>query len=315
MRIFIAGATGAVGKRLVPLLTKAGHSVTATTTRRAKVEGLRSMGADAVVADLLDKDRITSAVMAARPDVVVHQASGLASMRSLKHFDDEFRTTNRLRTEGTETLIAAARLAGASRFVAQSYTGWPNERAGGRLKTEADRLDPNPPKNMTKTLNAIRKLEEMVTSSSDLVGAVLRYGSFYGQGTSLAPGGELFEAVRRRSLPIVGKGCGVWSWIHIDDVAHATKCAIEQDVSGVFNIVDDEPAEVSIWLPYLAEAIGAKPPFHVPEWIGRIAVGESGVSMMTKIRGSSNAKVKCVLGWKPIYPSWREGFQGLANAK
>jgi nucleoside-diphosphate-sugar epimerase len=230
-------------------------------------------------------------------------------MHSLKKFDLEFEMTNRLRVEGTENLIAAARAAGTQRFVAQSYTGWPNARSGARVKTEADPLDANPPKTMSRTLDAIRRLEEMLSSATDLTGVILRYGAFYGPGTGIARGGEIVEAVRRRKFPIIGNGAGVWSWAHIDDCARATHLAAEGGPGGIYNIVDDDPAEVSVWLPCLAQAIGAKPPYRLPEWLGRLAIGDSGVSMMTKIRGSSNAKVKRLLGWQPIYASWRDGFR------
>ncbi len=311
MKIFLAGATGAVGKRLVPMLVAGGHQVFATTRTKDKVELLRAQGAEAVVVDGLDRDGLMKAVMAARPDAIVHHMTALASMKSLKRFDDEFAVTNRLRTEGTEHLLAAARAAATRLFIAQSYTGWPNERRGGRVKTEEDPLDDNPPQAMSKTLAAIRALEQMTmnASTAGVTGMVLRVGSFYGPGTSLGAGGEIVEAVRGRKFPLVGNGAGVWSFTHIDDVAAATLRALEHPVAGIFNIVDDEPAEVAEWLPDLASVVGAKRPFHVPTWIGRLAIGEVGVSMMTMIRGSSNAKAKRVLGWQPMYASWRDGFR------
>jgi len=247
---------------------------------------------------------------AVRPDVIVHQMTALASMKSLKKFDDEFKTTNRLRTTGTEYLIDAARRVGTRKLVVQSYAGWPAIRQGGRVKTEEDPLDPQPPNSMSRTLEGIRRLEAIVAAASDLTGIVLRYGSFYGPGTSFAPGGEIIEAIRGRKFPVVGDGQGVWSFIHMDDVAMATCLAIERGTQGVYNIVDDEPAEVSVWLPYLAKVLGAKPPRYVPTWLGRLVIGDAGVSMMTKIRGASNAKAKDRLAWQPLYSSWREGFLG-----
>jgi 2-alkyl-3-oxoalkanoate reductase len=309
MKIFLAGATGALGKRLVPLLVKGGHQVVAATRSSGKTDTLRAAGAEPVVVDALDRDAVIKAVVSARPDVVVHQMTALASVRSLKKFDEEFALTNRLRTEGTEHLLAAARSAGTRSFIAQSYTGWPNIREGGRVKTENDPLDPNPPKTMRRTLDAIRQLETMVSSESRMTGIVLRYGGFYGPGTSLAPGGDVVEMVRQRKFPVIGNGAGVWSFIHIDDAANATRLAIERGASGIYNIVDDEPAEVSTWLPDLARAIGAKPPYHLPTWLGWLGAGEAGVSMMTRVRGSSNAKAKLALNWQPSYASWRDGFR------
>jgi nucleoside-diphosphate-sugar epimerase len=314
MRILIVGATGALGKRLVPLLIAAGHEVVATTRTVNKMQGLHSVGAEPILLDLLDRDAVKRAVQSARPDAVVHQASSLARMRSLKHFDNEFGMTNRLRVEGTENLMAAALAVGTRRFVAQSYTGWPNERSGDRIKTEADRLDTNPPQSMIRTLQAIQGMEQIVSGARDITGIVLRYGSFYGPGTSVCPGGDIVEAVRQRKFPIIGNGAGIWSWAHIDDCARATQSAIEHGSAGIYNIVDDDPAEVSRWLPDLAQAFGAKPPLHLPAWLGRLLIGEARVSMMTKIRGSSNAKAKEMLAWRPTYASWRDGFRRGVDA-
>jgi nucleoside-diphosphate-sugar epimerase len=309
MKIFLAGATGAVGKRLVPLLVSRGHHVIGTTRTPAKIHEIWDAGAEPVVVDALDRNAVRRAIVPARPDVVVHQMTALANMSSLRRFDNELAQTNRLRTEGADHLLAAALEAGAQRFVAQSYTGWPNERQGGRVKTEDNLLDANPPKSMKKTLEAIQRLETTVMAASGLTGIVLRYGAFYGPGTAIAPGGEIEEAVHRRKFPIVGGGTGIWSFIHVDDVANATMLAIEQGPSGIYNIVDDEPAEVSIWLPELARAIGAEMPYRVPEWIGRLMIGDAGVSMMTRVRGSSNSKAKRVLNWRLKYASWRDGFR------
>jgi 2-alkyl-3-oxoalkanoate reductase len=308
VRVFLAGATGAVGKRLVPLLVSRDHEVVGTTRTPDKIAPLRAAGAEAVVVDGLDRAAVLRAVASARPDVVVHQMTALAGVRNLRRFDDAFAVSNRLRTEGTDHLLDASRAAGVRRFVAQSYTFWPNSRVGGRVKTEEDALDVDPPRSMAKTLDAIRRLERAVLEASDVVGIVLRYGAFYGEGTAVAPGGDLVEAVRQRRLPVIGRGTGVWSFIHIDDAAEATRLAIEGGPSGLYNIVDDDPAEVSVWLPELARAIGARPPHRVPAWIGRLLAGEAIVSMMTRSRGSSNAKAKRLLGWRPAYPSWREGF-------
>jgi nucleoside-diphosphate-sugar epimerase len=315
MKIFVAGATGAIGKRLVSLLISQGHHVVAGTRTPDKAEALHAQGAEPVVMDGLNKDAVIKAVISSRPDAIVHQMTALASMRSLKNFDREFALTNRLRTEGTEYLIAAAQAVGTRKLVVQSFTGWPNQRAGGRIKTEDDPFDSDPPKNMAQTLAAIRKLENLTVSTPGITGTVLRYGSFYGPGTSISADGEIVKLVRKRQFPILGNGAGVWSFIHVDDAASAAQLAVQSETGGVFNIVDDEPAEVSVWLPELAKAIGAKAPWHIPAWLGRLAMGESGVSMMTQIRGSSNAKAKRILGWSPNYSSWREGFRGFGRSE
>jgi nucleoside-diphosphate-sugar epimerase len=314
MRILVAGASGAVGKRLVPRLVAAGHHVMATTRTPEKLGRLREQGADAVVMDGLDEESVRKAVVGSRPEVIVHEMTALASMGNLRRFDHEFAMTNRLRTEGTKHLLAAGQAAGAGRFVAQSYAGWTTGPGGRRVKTEDDPFDPDPPRAMARTLDAIRALERMVLDAPGLVGIVLRYGSLYGPGTSLAEGAQVVEMVRRRRLPLIGSGAGVWSFIHVDDAARATQRAIESGASGVYNIVDDEPAEVHEWLPDLARAIGARPPRHVPTWVGRMVVGTAGVSMMTRVRGCSNAKAKETLGWQPTYATWQDGFRrGLSE--
>jgi 2-alkyl-3-oxoalkanoate reductase len=316
MKIFIAGASGAIGKRLVPRLVASGHHVIATTRRPDKREGLRALGAEAIVLDGLDRNAIMKAVMSSRPDALVHQMTALASLRSFRHFDDEFAMTNRLRTEGTKYLLEAAHAAGVRRFVAQSYTGWPNQRHGSRLKTEEDALDSNPPKSMQRTLEAIRALESTVLHATDLTGTVLRYGSFYGPGTSLSEDGEIIQLIRQRKFSIIGSGAGIWSFLHVDDAASATQRALECHAPGLYNIADDDPAEVSVWLPELARVLQAKPPFRLPAWLGRLVIGQAGVLMMTQARGSSNEKAKRVLGWKPFYASWRDGFRrGLSASQ
>ena len=239
----------------------------------------------------------------------MHEATDLQRIGNLRRFDREFARTNRLRTEGTDNLLAAALAAGATRFVAQSFGGWTYARDGGTVKAEDDALDPNPFPAQETTLAAIRHLERAVTGAAGLDGIALRYGGFYGPGTSLSADGEHAEAIRRRKFPIVGSGAGVWSFVHIDDAAAATLAAIEGGPAGIYNVVDDDPAPVSEWLPELAAALGAPPPRRVPAWVGRLAVGPHGVAMMTEIRGASNAKAKRLLGWRPGYPSWREGFR------
>lgn len=311
MRVFVAGATGAIGQRLVPRLVAAGHQVVATTRSPGKAGGLRALGAEPVVVDGLDAMAVGEAVGRAEPEIVIHQMTQLAGMKNLRRFDREFEVTNRLRTQGTDHLLAAASAAGARRFIAQSYAGWNNSRAGGPVKTEDDPLDADPPAAQRQTAAAIRYLEESVTAASPVEGIVLRYGSFYGPGASE----EFFGLVRKRRMPVAGDGAGVWSFIHVDDAAAATVAALDHGRRGVYNIVDDEPAKVADWLPYLAEVLGAKPPMHIPVWPARLAAGEVGVSVLTKIRGSSNAKAKAELGWTPAWASWRQGFlQGAAAA-
>ena len=309
MRILVAGGTGAVGRRLVPLLVTRGHRVAVTTRTPSKSDLVRTMGADPIVADGLDRQAVERAVDAARPEVIVHQMTSLAKLRNPKHFDRAFARTNRLRIEGTRHLIDAALALGVRRLVAQSYTGWPNTREGGPIKVEDDPLDAKPPRTMRKTLEAIRTLEHYVRGCSGLEGVVLRYGSFYGPGTPFGPGGEVYESIRRGRFPIVGRGSGVWSFVHIDDVAVATAVAVEDDPTGVFNIVDDEPAEVAVWLRELAFLFAAPRPRRMPVWLARFLIGDAGVSLMTEVRGASNAKAKRVLRWQPQYPSWRDGFR------
>ena len=314
MKVFVAGASGAVGHRLVPLLVASGYDVVAMTRSEGKADSLRAAGAEPVVADGLDAGEVTRAITRSQPEVVIHQMTGLTGVSSYKKFDEEFSVTNRLRTEGTDNLLNAARAAGVRRFIAQSYGNWNYARTGTGLKGEDDPFDPDPPANQRKSLEAIRHLEDAVLGAQGMEGIVLRYANFYGPGTGFALDGDLAELVRQRKFPIVGNGGGVWSFIHIDDAATATIAAIEHGAPGVYNIVDDEPAPVAVWLPELARALGAKPPRRVPVWLGRLAAGDVGVSMMTQIRGTSNAKAKRELGWQPRYQSWRDGFRtGLGD--
>ena len=314
MRVFIAGATGAVGRRLVPLALRAGHQVTGMTRSEDKAAALRTAGAEAAVADALDRAGVVAAVAKASPEVIIHQLTALSSFTNLPRFDREFEATNLLRTQGTTNLVAAAQASGASRFVAQSFAGWPYARTGGPVKTEDDELDPDPPAKFQATLEAIRYLEHAVLSAEEIEGIALRYGWFYGPGTSLGEGGKYIEAIRRQQFPIIGDGTGVWSFIHIDDVASATLAAIERGAAGIYNIVDDEPAPVVEWLPFLASAIGAPPPRHIPAWLGRPLIGEHGLVIMNEAHGAANSKAKRELGWQPRYSSWREGFRsGLGD--
>jgi nucleoside-diphosphate-sugar epimerase len=270
---------------------------------------VEALGAKAAVADALDKDELTAAIRKAEPEVIMHQLSALAGATgNFKRFDQEFALTNRFRTEVTDTLLAAARLVGARRFIAQSFCSWPFAREGGPIKTEEDPLDPSPPASFSQTLAAIRYLEEAVCRATDVEALALRYGFLYGPGTGIAQDGAIVEFVRKRQIPMVGDGAGIWSFVHTEDVARATTAAMSRGGPGIYNVVDDEPAPVATWLPFLAGVLGARPPRWVPVWLARFLIGDGGVSIMTKIRGGSNAKARRELGWQLLYPTWRQGF-------
>ncbi len=305
VRVFVAGGTGVVGRRLVPQLVARGHQVTATTSSAAKLGLLEQLGADAVVMDGLDAVSVGAAVAAARPDAIVHQMTAIspahAGKPDMRHMDRFFATTNRLRTEGTDHLLAAAEATGVSHVVAQGHASWNGIREGGWVKTEEDPLDPGPP-SMRQGMAAMRHVQDVVVEAG---GAVLRYGGFYGPGAT----DDVVELVRRRQFPLIGGGTGYSSWVHLDDAASATVLAVEQKATGVFNIVDDEPAPASEWLPYLAACTGAKRPVRIPTWLARLLAGDVAVTMMTEGRGFSNAKAKRELGWELRYPSWRQGFK------
>jgi nucleoside-diphosphate-sugar epimerase len=308
MRVFVAGATGAIGKQLVPRLVAAGHEVHGMTRSESKQAMLCDLGAVPVIADALDPDQVAEAVARARPEVIVHQLTAIGAL-DMRHFDRDFALTNRLRTEGTDYLLSAGQNVGVRRFVAQAVAGYgAYVRTGGPVKSEEDPLTRTPAREMRETLAAIRHLEEAVLGARWTEGIVLRYGAFYGPGTSLTPGGEQFELVRRRKFPLVGDGGGVWSFIHVADAAEATVAAVERGSRGVYNVVDDDPAPVAEWLPALAQTLGGKKPMRVPRFVGRLFAGEAGVMMMTEIRGASNTKAKRDLGWQPKHASWRQGF-------
>jgi nucleoside-diphosphate-sugar epimerase len=300
MRIFVAGASGAIGSRLVPQLIDRGHEVVGTFRSPGNVERVRSLGAEPLQLDLLEADAVRRAVFESEPDAIVHQATALTDLRDFKHFDRSFAQTNRLRTEGTDALLAAAHENGVRRFITQSYASARYERVGGPVKTEEDPLEPNPVPAMRESVAAMRYLDETVTGAG---GIALRYGTFYG-----AANDGLIDPVRRRLFPIVGDGGGVTSFIHLDDAAAATVLALEDGRPGIYNIVDDEPAPAREWLPVLADVLGAKPPRRVPRWLARLVAGEAPVMMGTTSRGASNAKAKRELGWTLRYPSWRDGF-------
>ena len=308
MKVLVTGGTGAIGKFLLPLLLDNKHEVVALTRSVTKAPLLEDAGVSTVIVDPLDKQKLTAAVRRAEPEVIIHQLSALTDAGNFRKFDQEFALTNRFRTEVTDTLLAAARTIGTRRFIAQSYCGWPYAKKGGPVKTEEDPLDPNPPESFVKTLAAIRSLEGKISSTTFLEAIALRYGMFYGPGTAIGKGGAIFKMTKKRRFPIVGGGGGIWSFIHILDAARATVAAMSRGAPGIYNIVDDEPAKVSVWLPELAKAVEAKPPYSIPHWLGELTIGKAGVSIMTQIRGCSNAKAKQELNWTPLYPSWRIGF-------
>jgi nucleoside-diphosphate-sugar epimerase len=307
VRVFVAGATGAIGKQLVPRLVAAGHEVHGMTRRESKQAMLRELGAVPVVADALDPDQVAEAVGRARPEVIVHQLTALAGA-DIRHPERGVAMTNRVRIEGTDHLLSAGQAVGVRRFVAQSIGMGFYVRTGGPVKSEEDPLDPAPPRELREGAAGIRHLEQAVLGARWTEGIVLRYGAFYGPGTSMAPGGELSEMVCRRRFPLVGDGGGVWSFIHVADAAEATVAAVEHGSRGVYNVVDDDPAPVAEWLPALAQELGAKKPMRVPRFVVRLFAGEAGVVMMTDARGASNAKAKRELAWRPAHPSWRQGF-------
>jgi nucleoside-diphosphate-sugar epimerase len=313
MKVFVAGGTGAIGRQLVPQLVAAGHEVVASSRSGEGAEEVHALGAEPAIADGLDEHAIVGAVRRAQPEVVIHEMTALAGDIDLRHFDRWFATTNELRTRGTDNLIRAAREAGARRLIAQSYTGWNNAREGGPVKDESDPLDRYPLNAMKRSMAAIRHVESTVPALEELEGVVLRYGSLYGPDTGMTSS-EGLELIRKGRFPLIGDGEGIWSFLHTADAASATVAALDHGSPGIYNIVDDDPAPASEWLPYLADQAGAKPPRRIPKWLGRIAAGEVPVSMLTRVRGSSNAKAKRELGWEPKYSSWREGFAAEVGA-
>lgn len=313
MRVLIAGATGALGSRLVSLLVRAGHRVTGVTRTSAKAAEIERAGATPAIVDALDRRLVRDLVLEARPEVVIHEMTALANASDLTHFDRSFAMTNRLRTEGLDHLLAAARESGARRVIAQSFCGWPYARTGGPIKTEEEPLDPNPPREFRKTLDAIRHLENAVAGAAEFEGLVLRYGAFYGPRSGLFDG-PMVDQLRRRRVPLIGDGGGWWSFLHLDDAAAATALAVVKGAPGLYNIVDDDPAPVRDWLPAFAAMLGAKPPRRIPRWVAQIAAGEHLVAMMTENRAGSNLKARRELGWSPTHQSWRTGFAEVIAA-
>jgi 2-alkyl-3-oxoalkanoate reductase len=308
MRVFVTGATGALGRYLVPGLVTAGHEVTATTRTPGKVAQLRAAGAEPVVLDGLDREAVIAAVQAAAPEVIVHEMTALAGLRSLRHPDQTFAATNELRTRGTDNLLAAAAQAGTRRVIAQGYAGAGPDKRSGPLKTETDPSDWRSMRSAVQGPAAIAYVEKTVPADAP-EGIVLRYGGLYGRGAS----DLLLDMLRKRQVPVIGGGTGVWSFIEVTDAAAATIAAVGQGAPGLYNVVDDDPAPVAEWLPYLAQVAGAKPPLRVPAWLGRLLAGEFVVAQMTTSRGYSNQKARKELDWVPQYPSWREGFRAWVS--
>jgi nucleoside-diphosphate-sugar epimerase len=309
MRVFVAGATGAIGKQLLPRLIAAGHEVHGMTRSVSKQDMLAELGVVPVIADALNPDQVGQAVGEARPEVIVHQLTAIPASLNFRHIDRDFELTNRLRIQGTDNLLSAAHAVGVQRFVAQSNGAFLYARTGGPVKNEEDPIDSTPAPVMRPIIDAIHHLETAVIGAQWTEGVVLRYGGFYGPGTSMAPGAEQVELVRKRKFPVVGDGGGIWSFIHVADAADATVAAIERGSRGIYNVVDDDPAPVAEWLPALAEELGAKKPMRIPRFVGRLFAGEAGVEMMTQLRGASNAKAKRELRWFPAHASWRQGFE------
>jgi nucleoside-diphosphate-sugar epimerase len=315
VKILIAGATGVIGRQLVPQLVTRGHDVTAIARSPSSDELCRRLGAEPVGADLLDRHAVIAAVERTAPDVIVHHATNLPRAMNLRHIDEDFARTNELWVRGTDILVEAAERAGVRQLVAQSFAGWPYERWGTSVKTEEDPLDPDPPPKLRATVEALRHLEHATLSALGVRGVVLRYGAFYGPGTPFAPDGAVVAAVRAQRIPIVGKGSAVWSFIHVADAAAATVAAIEHEARGIYNIVDDEPARTGDWLRELARLTGSKPPVWIPRWLARLVLGKAAVALMADARGASNEKARRELEWRPSIPSWRIGFTDLREAR
>ncbi|MFI6825683.1 NAD-dependent epimerase/dehydratase family protein [Kribbella sp. NPDC050241] len=309
MKVLVAGATGGLGRSLVPQLVAAGHEVVGMIRSESKAASIKALGANVVLADGLDAAAVKAAVDTVRPEVVVHQMTALKSGINFKKFDQSFAMTNRLRIEGTDNLLSASQAAGVRRFVVQSYAGWNLQQGGSATKTEADPLNPNPVAAQRQTMAGIKHLESVVTNADGIEGIALRYGAFYGPTGDIGKGGSMVEMIRKRQLPLIGDGAGVWSFIHYDDAADATVKAVESDATGIYQIADDDPAQAAVWLPEFARILGVKGPRHVPVWLGRLAAGEVGVAAFTTMRGADNSLAKATFDWQPGYASWREGFR------
>ncbi|TDU87077.1 nucleoside-diphosphate-sugar epimerase [Kribbella voronezhensis] len=309
MKILVAGATGGLGRSLVPKLVAAGHEVTGMIRSASSATSVREQGAGVVIADGLDTAAVKAAVTATEPEVVVHQMTALRGGIDFKRFDKSFAVTNQLRTKGLDNLIAAAEATGVRRIVAQSYAGWNLQHGGSATKTEQDPLELAAESSAAETMAALRYVESRVTGLDGIEGVALRYASFYGPTGDIGAGGSMVELIRKRRLPLIGDGSGVWSFIHYDDAADATVKAIESTATGIYQIADDDPAAAKVWLPEFARILGAKPPRHVPTWLGRLAVGEFGAAAFTEIRGADNSLAKRTFDWQPGYASWRTGFR------
>jgi nucleoside-diphosphate-sugar epimerase len=309
MRIFLAGASGAVGQTLIPLLVQQQHEVFGSFRNAANAPRVQALGATPVVLDALDGQAVHDRIAEIRPQVVIHQLTAIPAHLDLRHIDRDFEMTNRLRTEGTRNLASASVAAGVEKFIAQSFAGWPYARRGITLKTEEDDLDPSPPPQLKAMLDAIETLEHTVVREQGFTGIVLRYGPLYGPHSSIASDGTMVEEVRSHKVPVIGQGTGVWSFLHLHDAATATVAALTHGQRGIYNIVDDDPAPVTEWLPYLAQCVGAPAPRHIPNFMAKMLVGEHAVAMMNDIRGVSNAKARQQLHWEPKWSSWRQGFR------
>ena len=314
MRVFLAGATGAIGRRLVPQLVEAGHRVTAITRREEKLAELYDLGAEPVLGDVFDAGRLGSVVAHTEPDAVINELTDLPQSLNPRKLKDYYAANNRVRREGTKNLLGAARGAGVRRFLVQGAAYW-YAPTGGSVKTEESPLYLDAPAPIGPAVETIKEIEDTVLSADSMQGIILRYGMFYGPGTWYAKDGDVGRQVRKRRYPMIGKGEGTYSFIHVDDAASATVAALEQASPGIYNVVDDEPATAAEWMPIYAEALGAKRPPWVPAFVARVLAGDALVTWMLGLRGASNEKIKRETGWRPRYESWREGFsEDLAAA-
>ena len=307
VRVLIAGAAGVIGHPLTKILVAAGHDVVAVTRSASRRDLLRAAGAEPVICDALDAAALAGAVRAARPDAVVNQLTALPSRISPRRIARDIAATNRLRSEGARNLMAAAARAGVGHVVAQSLA-FAYAPGGDGLRRESDSLHAGAPGAFAQAVRAVGDLERETLGTAGVRGAVLRYGYFYGPGTSYAAGGSIAADVRRRRFPIVGSGSGVFSFIHVSDAARATLAAVEKRAEGIYNIVDDEPAPVTEWLPAYARMLGAPAPRRVPVWLGRMLGGSYAVYLMTEMPGAANGYAKAALGWQPLRSSWRENL-------
>jgi nucleoside-diphosphate-sugar epimerase len=312
LKVFVAGGSGAIGRRLIPMLAAAGHEVAGMTRDEGRAPALRELGATPAVCDVFDRGSVEEAVCGFEPDVVVHQLTALPERMNPRKLEEEYEKNDRVRREGARNLLEAARAAGARRLVAQGIAFWYAPTGDGTLHGEDDPLFTDAPEPIGTSVRNMLATEEIVLGDDAIEGVVLRYGFFYGPGTWYAPDGFLGSLTRRWLNPIVGRGTGVFPFVHVDDAASATVAALTGP-PGVYNVVDDDPAPMSVWMPEYAEALGARKPLRAPTAVAKVVAGRGPVDWQDQLEGADNAKAKRELGWQPRYPSWRTGFrEGLA---